>query len=193
MSLNNTLLTAEDDLYSTRARDNQFRLLSNRNAGREVYTADTICDALFCVNLGLRYQLQDEFQAENLEKPLDSLAEGCGEVSQHRVVASVDRGYGPLKLLKRFLARKVGDVMIMSKHSLARCPFAAESCVRVSEFDEDVIRYYLLDYDTVPVAKNCKSGESSVADARRPAGDNVKEVPILSLNRHKPYFIDDNK
>lgn len=78
LSSNNTFVTIDDDLYGTRAWDNQVKSLSNRKANKEGHTADMICDALFRVTLGVRFRRRGESQATNLDKLLDSLLEGHG-------------------------------------------------------------------------------------------------------------------
>lgn len=71
LSPNNTLVTINDDLYYTRARDEQVKSISNRKEDKKGYTADKICGALFSTTLGVRSRRCGEYQALNLKKLLD--------------------------------------------------------------------------------------------------------------------------
>ena len=55
LSPNHTFGTLDDDLYGTRAKDNQVKSLSARKADKEGHTAHAIADAIFRVNLMVRF------------------------------------------------------------------------------------------------------------------------------------------
>lgn len=50
------LATLDDDLFGTRAADNQVKMLSSRKADREGHSADALADALFLVVFALRFR-----------------------------------------------------------------------------------------------------------------------------------------
>lgn len=81
----------------------------------------------------MRLGRRGESPATNLEKLHDSVNKGSREISLHAVVASTDRGYGSLKLLKRLLARGTGGVMIMPEHVFLCHSFVARSCFSLNE------------------------------------------------------------
>lgn len=139
---NHTTVTLDDDLYGTRARDNQVKTLSSRKADKEGHSADVLCDAFFRITLGVRFRRRGESQASNVEKLLDVFTSGHGEMSLRGIVASADRGYGSLKLLKNFISRGMGGVMIMPNHLLRCHPFAAESSFNVTRHDDEAGDYY---------------------------------------------------
>lgn len=65
----------EDDLYKTRYRENQFKILSRRKADKEDHSMDAICDALFRITLGVTFRRRGKCQASNVEKLFDILTE----------------------------------------------------------------------------------------------------------------------
>lgn len=103
-----TTVTLDADLYGTRARDNQVKTLSSRKADKEGHSADVLCDTLFRITLGVRFRRRGDSQASNADKLLDVFNSGHGEISLRRIVASADRGYGSLKLLKNLISRGMG-------------------------------------------------------------------------------------
>lgn len=58
--------TLDDDLYGTRASDNQVKSLSARKSDREGHTADAIADGLFRVTLMIRSRHRGEGQSTNI-------------------------------------------------------------------------------------------------------------------------------
>ena len=56
----------DDDLFGTRASDNQVKTLSNRNADKEGHAADVLADALFRIILGVRFHRRGESQIDNI-------------------------------------------------------------------------------------------------------------------------------
>lgn len=63
----------DDDLYGTRAKDNQVKTLSSRKADEEGHVADAIADALFRITLCLRFRRRGESQSANVEKLINDL------------------------------------------------------------------------------------------------------------------------
>lgn len=124
LSSNFTTVTVDDDLYGTRARDNQVKTLSNRKADKEGHSADVICEALFRITLGVRFRRRGESQSINVQKILEQFTSGYVELSMCGIVATADRGYGSLNLLKSLISRGMGGVMIMANHLLRCHPFA---------------------------------------------------------------------
>ena len=51
-----TLATLDDDLYGTRAGDNQVKSINSRKADQERHTADSIADAFFRITLMVRFR-----------------------------------------------------------------------------------------------------------------------------------------
>ena len=94
-----TFATLDDDLYGTRAKDNQNKSLSSRKADREGHTADAIADALFRVTLVIRFRRRGERQTSNIRHIIITLIECRGEQSIHGLVITADRGYGGLSLI----------------------------------------------------------------------------------------------
>lgn len=137
LSPNHTTVNLDDELYGTRARDNQVKKLSNRKEDKEGHSADVICDAFFRITLGVRFRRRGENQARNVEQLLKSFTSGHGQLSLRRIIASADRGDGYLKLLKSFLSRATSGVMIMPSHLLKCHPFEPESSFNVNRDDDD--------------------------------------------------------
>lgn len=50
------LATLDDDLYATRANDNQVKLMSARKVDKEGNSADAVANALFCFLLAPRFR-----------------------------------------------------------------------------------------------------------------------------------------
>lgn len=142
LSPNNTTVTLDDDLYGTRARDNQVKTLSARKADKEGHSADVICDAIFRITLGVRFRRRGETQATNVDRLLDVFVAGHGEISLRGIIASADRGYGSITLLKSFLSRGMGGIMIMPSHLLKCHPFVGDSHFSVTRHDDEAGDYY---------------------------------------------------
>lgn len=60
MDVSNLFLTLADDLFGSRASDNQVKCVSNRKADREGHFADAVADALSCVVLALQFKRRGE-------------------------------------------------------------------------------------------------------------------------------------
>lgn len=55
LTLNFTIVTLDDDLYGTQAKDNQVKTLSSRKAEKEGNSDVVICDVVFQKALGVRF------------------------------------------------------------------------------------------------------------------------------------------
>ena len=51
-----TLATLDDNVYGSRAVDNQVKTLNSRKADREGHAADAIADALFRITIMVRFR-----------------------------------------------------------------------------------------------------------------------------------------
>ena len=130
-------MTLDDDLFGTRARDNQVKKLSNRKADKEGHCADVVSDAIFRIVLGLRFSRRGESQEDNVNKLLDSLLSGLGQVSVSGLVLTADRGYAKMKLMKRLMGLGIGSMFIFPEHLLRCHPFVGQSFLNVGRLDDD--------------------------------------------------------
>lgn len=87
-------MTFDNELFRTRAADNQVEILSPRKASKEENSADSIADMLFRVVLGLRFRRRAEKQTEFVAKVLSSILDEKGEEALNGCVITSDRGYG---------------------------------------------------------------------------------------------------
>jgi hypothetical protein len=108
-----TFATLDDDLYGTRASDNQVKTLSMRKADREGHTADVIADALFRITLAVRFRRRGEQQSANVLRLISTLIEGRGEQCLHGLVLTADRGYGSIALIRTLLRHGIGSILVM--------------------------------------------------------------------------------
>lgn len=91
---NNTFGTLDDDLYWTRAKDNQVKTLSAKKANQEGPSSDVVCDVLLCITLGVRYIRRGESKVQNMEVLLDSILQGQGSLSMDGIMARKDTAKG---------------------------------------------------------------------------------------------------
>lgn len=129
--------TLDDDLYGTRAMDNQVKTLSARKADKEGHTADALADALFRITLALRFRRRGQGQCDNVDKLLNDILDGRGKQSLLGFVITADRGYGKLSLLKKLLKNGIGSILVMPEHLLRCHPFVGASFFDVSRNDQD--------------------------------------------------------
>ncbi|CDF37457.1 unnamed protein product [Chondrus crispus] len=169
-----TFATLDDDLYGTRARDNQVKTLSMRKADREGHAADAIADALFCVTIAVRFRRRGEPQSTNVLELICTLIEGRGEQCLHGLVIKADRGYGSESLIRTLLQHGIGSILVMSQHLLRCPPFVGKSFISVNRQDEeegdsdpgqaseeDVLESAVLAFDTHETASAHARGTSS--------------------------------
>ena len=132
-----TLATLDDDLYGTRATDNQVKTLSNRKSDREGHAADTIADALFRVTLMVRFRRRGVSQAENVSMLVQAILEGRGEQTLHGFIVTADRGYGKISLMRELLHLRIGSITVMPEHLLQCHPFVGSSFLNVTRNEEE--------------------------------------------------------
>ena len=76
--MNFLFLTLDDEMYGTRARDNQVKALSDRKSKAEGCIADVVADALFRIAFSVRFRRRGDKQvfvytpACNLRLPTDT-------------------------------------------------------------------------------------------------------------------------
>ena len=97
------MATLQDDLYGTRAQDNQVKTLRVRKADREGHQADVFADALFRMTLAPRFRRRGEKESQNVGKFLGGILDGRGEQSLTGFIITADRGYETYALLKEVL------------------------------------------------------------------------------------------
>lgn len=95
VSPTHTLATLDDDLYGTRASNNQVETISSRKADREGHTADAIADELFRITLMVRFRRRGVSQSSNVSSLLDAVLEGRGEHSLHGFIVTADCSISP--------------------------------------------------------------------------------------------------
>lgn len=164
-----TFATLDDDLYGTRAKDNQVKTLSSRKADREGHAADTVADALFRVTLAVRFRRRGQTQTTNVIKLLDILVESRGEQSLHGLVLTADRGYGSMSLMRILMGRGIGSMLIMPQHLLRCHPFVGQSFFNVTRLDDDEAE---IDGDGMEIGTDEAAAEFNTGDAGD-AGDAI--------------------
>lgn len=128
----NLIGTLDDDLFGTRAADNQVKTLSARKADKEGHSEDAIADALFRVVLGLRFRRREELHTESVRKLLITVLDERGEEALNGCIIAADRGYGKDSFLEILSGHGLSSIFVMPEH-LIRChPFVAQSLLDVS-------------------------------------------------------------
>lgn len=87
------LATLDDDLFGTRAAENQVRTLSNRKADKEGHSADDLAHALLRFDFALRFRYRGELHVESMLNLLSILLDGCREEAVNKCIITADRGY----------------------------------------------------------------------------------------------------
>ena len=132
------LATLDDDVYGTRARDNQVKSLSTRKAEKEGHIADVIDDALFRVILRVRFRRRSKSQEAIVRKLLSSILDGTGQMSPAGITVTGGRGYGKLSLVKKLREMAIGSILIMPNHLICCHTFSARSyCSPYREDDKE--------------------------------------------------------
>lgn len=83
----------DEDLYGTRATDNQVKSLNKRSADAEGNTADFIVDVFQQVTLGVRFRRRGENLHVATALVLSRSFETREEVSRGSIFVTVNRGY----------------------------------------------------------------------------------------------------
>lgn len=165
-------MTLDDELFGTRANDNQVKTLSNRKADKEGHTADVVCDALFRTALGIRFRRRGISQAENVSSLMRHVINDESSLSIRGTSVTADRGYSNISCVSELCSMGFGVVMIFPSHLKECHPFASASSnngKRNNDFDG--------------------SGDSDSED-----GDNVdieRRSSLLPARRPRKYVVDD--
>ncbi|PXF42597.1 hypothetical protein BWQ96_07692 [Gracilariopsis chorda] len=123
----NLLVTLDDDLFGTRACDNQVKTLSARKGDKEGHSADTVADALFRVLLTLRFWRQGEKNTDSVNNMLGSLLDGRSEEALNACHVTADRGYGKWSFQEIIPRHGLSCVMFMAEHLIECHPSVAKS------------------------------------------------------------------
>lgn len=97
------MATLDDDLFGTRAADNQVKMLRSRKADNDRHSADAVADVLFRVILALRFRRKGEVQLVSVRKLLETLLEGRGEESLSSLIVTADRSHGKEAFMELFM------------------------------------------------------------------------------------------
>ena len=130
-------ITLDDDLFGSRARDNQVKNISTRKADKEGHCANALCDALFLVCLALRFRSRGETNVSNYIKLVDVLSSSTRGVPLAGVLLVADRGFANWQAICRFAERGVSGLLVMPEHLLACHPFVGENYLRVKTILDD--------------------------------------------------------
>lgn len=85
--------TIDDDLYGTRAADNQVKTLGHRKAVAERHAEDFIADVSHEATLDVRFRRRGEKYKSATALAVERLVETRCDVSRSLVFATADRGY----------------------------------------------------------------------------------------------------
>lgn len=166
--------TVDDDLFGTRAADNQVKMLSARKADREGHSADAVADALSRVVMALRFRRRGESQVESVGKLLSTLLDGKGQEALNSCVVTADRGYGKESFLNLFTSFGLAAVFVMPDHILRCHPFVASS---------------LLD----PLRDDYEVDDADLDEQSPTVGESDAGLSNVSvLDRRDSFVIDDN-
>ena len=187
-----TFKTLDDDLYGTRARDNQVKKLSARKADREGHTADAFADALFKVSLMVRFRRRGESQSTNVSKLLKNVIEGRGEQSLHGLIVTADRGYGGLSLIRIVLQHGVGSITVLPNHLLRCQPFAGRSYLNVGIYDDEAPSDYEIS-STPETAIRIAAVPSSNVTVTSEEGVSGHQASQKFADRRRAFIIDDGR
>jgi hypothetical protein len=132
-----TILTLDDDLYGTRARDNQDKTRSKRRANKEDHCADALADPFFRLSFMVRFRRRYQSQVASVDELLGSLLCEQGSHSLHGLILTADGGYGRMALVKKLLTHGVGILFVMPEHLLQCHPFVGEVFLKVGRADAE--------------------------------------------------------
>jgi hypothetical protein len=135
------MLTLDDDLYGTRASDNQVKKLSCRKADKEGHCAIEVASALFRSTMGVRFMRRGENQDICVDKVVQSVFEGHGQLNMNGVIMAADRGFGKMSSIQKLASIGINVIFIFPEHLLRCHPFVGESFLtpgsRERDDDED--------------------------------------------------------
>lgn len=132
-------LTLDDDLFGTRATDNQVKTLSCRKADREGHSADTVACAISRVVFALRFRRRGEGQVEAVKRLLTEMFEDVGPEARNSCIVTADRGYGKESFINVMASLGLSSVFIMPDHVLRSHPFVAASFLNPHREEEDEV------------------------------------------------------
>lgn len=186
------LATLDDELYRTRASDNQLKTLSARKADKEGHMADVIADSLFRVVLATRFRRRQESQERNVTKLIEVLLDGMRQKSLSGFVLTGDRGYGKLSLVQELRKLGVGTIFIMPSHLLRCHPFAASSLY--DPFRDDEEETPDASGDELANEGNChvQNEDNTPSEDAITENSNAQSARYYSFDRPKKFIIDDD-
>jgi hypothetical protein len=126
-----TILTLDDDLYGTGARDNQVKTLRKRKADKEGHCADALADPFFRLSFMVRFRRRCQSQMASVDELLGSLLREQGRHSLHGLILTAGRGYGRMALVKKLMKHGIGILFVMPEHLLQCHTFVGESFLKV--------------------------------------------------------------
>lgn len=132
--------TLDDDLFGTRAADNQVKTISARKADKEGHVADVLADALFRIVMGLRFRRRGEKQEVAIRRLMENVTDGRGEAALVGLTLTADRGYGKEAIVGILAELGISSMFILPEHLLRCHPFIGQSFLR-SHRDDEVDEY----------------------------------------------------
>ncbi|PXF43284.1 hypothetical protein BWQ96_06981 [Gracilariopsis chorda] len=183
------LATLDDDLYGTRASDNQVKMLSARKADKEGHSADALADALFRIILAIRFRRRGEAQTESVKKLLSTVLDGRGEEANTGCIVTADRGYGKQSFLEILSGFGLSSVFVMPEHLLRVHSFVGLSYL-------DPVRDDLED-EALDIGDAEGESEPGAADMGDTHGEGNGEHPAVAphqlyCDRRRTFVIDND-
>lgn len=128
--------TLNDNIFGTRAVDNQFKTLSNKKADRGAETSDVIADGLFRIVHGIHLRRRVEINENAVSKLMLPLLEGGVEQAFNVLTFTADRGYGNERFTNELHQSGVRVILFWLDHLLRCHPFSAQSFFHIGPHDE---------------------------------------------------------
>ena len=170
------LATLNDDLYGTRAADNQVKNLSWRKADREGHSADAIADAFFRIIMALRFRRRNEIVVDSVPKLVSTLTEGREEEALGGFFITADREYGNESILKFPMESGIGSMLIMPEYILRAHPFVGKSFLDPLRCDVEEDDERMKDAVTAPGSRNGSSAHTNGSNENGIRENEVQEV-----------------
>ena len=181
---NHLTITLDDDLYGTRARDNQVKTISSRKADTEGHSADAIADAFFRITLAVRFRRRGHSQESNVECMFRAVMQSVGQLNPRGIIVTADRGYGRLSLLSQMLSLGFCSMFIFPEH-LIRChPFVGKSFLQYDRSDVE-------DESTRDVDQAADDSSDTGDEADDPDEGIGENTPVVVADRRRNFIIDD--
>jgi hypothetical protein len=182
-----SILTLDDDLYGTRASDNQVKHLSSRKADKEGHCADALAEPFTRVTVYVRFRRRGQRQEENVETMLSSVLREFGSQSVHGLVITADRGYGKIRMLQSLMSRGVHSLFIMPEHLVQCHPFVAKSFLHAGRLDEDEIEREAVNSSSEEGAENSVDSNAELEEEFEALAQNMRRS-----NHPRSFVIDDD-